>query len=552
MRGAFGIEKLQKNCDICNFIKYFVNFRGASLTRARARAIMEAYRDYRAERDGLLRTQKEDLFMKSYKLKHLSLLLAGLILAGSLVACANSGETGAPVGTAGDATDTAAAESETVDAAQAALDALEVSYGGRELAILGETPYCSELLEGEDDMSEVMNEAIHKRNTLFTEKCDLTYAIVNRDSGALQTLVRNEASAPTGEFQFIDTAMGTNAAMATSNLLYNMKEMNVDISGPWWDTGTADFELNGGVYFMTGSINTDDDHFTFVLMFNKDMQKTYANTVPNPYDTVRAWEWTLDHFHSITAGISQDNGDGKWDDKDTYGLATIGDLASAFFIGSNLRFVLNDESVEEPTLFLNEKSQMEKALHVIDTARKLYNENNTTLLEDGVNDTFNAFLESRALFYGHVSGLLSSVNASMVGDFGVLPIPKYDKAQELYHSYILGIGSSFSVINSIPDADVDTVGDLLEAFAILSHQHVRPVYYDTIVTSRNVRDPDSAEMLDILFQNRVYDMAMYFDLGMGSLVSNSVINDNDAFNSSYTKAAKVFGKRLNKLLAKLD
>ncbi len=448
-------------------------------------------------------------------------------------------------------TDSIETEIETVDEAQIALDAIKVSYGGRELAILGETPYCNELLDWTGDTSEVMSEAIHTRNTLFAERCDLTYAVIDRDSEALQALVRNEALASTGEFQFIDTAMGTTASMATSNLLYNLKNMNMNLSGPWWDTGTANFVLNGGVYFMTGSLNFDDDHFTFMLVFNKNMQKTYANTVPNPYETVRNGDWTLDYFHSVTSGISMDNGDGKWDGQDTYGFATLGEMANAFFIGADLRFVLNDDTVEEPILYLDNQSRMDKTLHVIDVSRKLFHEGNTTLLENTENDGYNAFIENRALFYGHVSGLLSLMNAEMEGDYGVLPLPKYDKAQELHHSYILNVASSFSVIKSVPDADAHTLGKLLEVYAILSHQYVRPVYYDTIVTSRNIRDSDSAEMLDMLFQNRIYDMAFYFELEMGDLVAYHVTRDSDGFYSDYKKASMGFDRRMNRLLEKL-
>ncbi len=489
--------------------------------------------------------------MKASHIKRLSLLLAGLLLFGSLAACANGDGEETTDAVSGSAP--AATEAETDDEIQSALDALgKLSYGGRELVILAEQQNVSEIIVTES-RADVINEAMHTRNTLMEERCDAVIEVSGANRDAMPGKIRNEAAAPTGDFQLIDNSLTPTTALVCDNLLYDLKKLDMDLTGPWWDTGTADFVVQGGVYFMTGSLNFNDDHFTYLLVFNKALQKTYANTVPDPYQTVRNGDWTVDYFQSILQGISADNGDGQWNGEDTYAMASHQSCADSFFVGSGLRFVLNDASAEEPTLFLENQGQMEKALNVLEIYRQIFNENHTALVETGDNATYNAFLEDRVLFFSNVSGILENLTHDMDGDFGAVPVPKYDKAQERYLTLIGGnYASCYSVTKSIPATDATLIGDLLEYFAILSHKYLAPAYYDTLVTSRNVRDAESAEMLTMIFSHRVYDMAFYFDLGFTNLTMSAIFSDSSTFNSTYSASAKTFDRRMSKLFKKLD
>ncbi len=489
----------------------------------------------------------------------LSLLLAILMMAGTLVACANDTED--PGKESGTSTG-AESEADTLDAADEALKALgDLDYDGRELTVLYNGSFKSEnyaeaSVSGEEgDSSKVINDAVYERNTLFGERYNLKYTCIERDSGALMTMVNNEATAPTGDFQFIDTRLGETATMTTSGVLYDLLDLGVDIEGPWWDTGTADFVLEGGVYFMSGSINTGDDQVTYVLIFNKKMQQTYATTVPNPYQTVRDWEWTLEYFNNIIQNISADNGDGKWDELDTYGFLTTWEYGNTFFLGSDLRYIINDATVEEPTLFLADSANMEKALNVLELSQAIYHNNNASFMSPPGQEALGvtAFKENRGLFFGEVVAHLPSLNQGMDAEFGILPVPKYDKAQEFYRTWTHGSGSAFAVTSAIPEKDKDTIGGLLTALAIMSHQYLKPAYYDITLTSRNIHDAESAEMMDLIFANRVYDLAFYFDqqLGFYDLFKSAVNADSDNYTSKYQQNAKRFKRTMDNLLRKL-
>ena len=494
--------------------------------------------------------------MKTKLMKLLCLSLAALMLLTCFVACAD--ETDDPK----DPSNTTASNEETADEVQAALDELgEIDWGGDDFTILymasfkGEVYAENGIVDKEGGSSQVINDAVYERNSLFEDRCNLVYKTIEKEAAAVITSVQNEASAPTGDFQMVDTRLGETSTLATSGYLYDFYELGVDLDQEWWDSGTAEFVLAGGVYFMSGSLNYGDDNVTYVLIFNKDMQKTYSNTVPDPYKTARDGEWTLEYFNNVIQGISADNGDGKWNELDTYGFINTWEYGNTFFIGSDLRYINNTDDEGEITLFLTDRAQMEKALDVLELSQAIYHNNNASYMSppgsEGLGQT--AFKENRGLFYGEVVNHLTPLTQEMEGEFGILPVPKYDKAQQFYRTWTHASGSTFSVTSAIPEAKAETMGILLEAYAVLSHQILKPAYYDTMLKSRGVQDAESAEILDLIFQNRVYDLAFYFDLGFYDVFKSNVNNKNsEKFASSYSSAAKGFDRKLKSILRKLE
>ena len=493
--------------------------------------------------------------MKTKLTKLLSLLLAGLMLLSGFVACADQTDDPAEQ-TSGGTTN----EDETKDPVQAALDDLgEIDYGGREFTVLygagqkEENYGVNETVDQEGGASQIINDAVYERNTLLEDRCNLVYGNIEGD---VSNMAKTEASAPTGDFQFMDTSLRDQAALATNGYLYDFNALGINLDGEWWDSGTASFVLADSVFFMTGSTNTRDDGVTYVLIFNKDMRKTYSETIPNPYDTVKSWEWTLDYFNNIIQGISSDNGDGKWDELDTYGFINTWEYGNTFFLASDLRYVINDDTVDYPELFLASSSNMEKALNVLELSRAIYHNNNASFMSPPGEEIkgLTAFKEGRGLFYGEVAQYLSALNREMTeGNYGVLPVPKYDKAQEFYRTWTHDSGSAFSVTSAIPEKDAEVIGQIMSAYAILSHQKLKPAYYDTMLKSRGVQDAESAEILDLIFQNRIYDLAFYFDLGFYDVFKSNVNDKNsERFSSAYSSAAKSFDRKLKGILRKLE
>ena len=488
---------------------------------------------------------------KSYRL--LGALLALLMSVSCFAACGESGENDE------NKEDGSTTEAETKNETQEALDAVgEVNWGGADFTILYTNDiagYTSEVFAesyaiGDGSASAVINDAVFERNTLFAERCKLQLKLVGRGSGAVMSAVSSENISGAGDYQFFTLPTSHAASLATGGQLYNYLNMDIDYEAAWWDQGTLEFALDGKVFFMNGAHNFVDDDVTFVMMFNKKLYSDHG--LEDLYTVVKNKEWTLDLFKSLIQGISAENGDGKWDENDTYGFCSPNTIGNTFFYGAGLQYIINNRDMAVPELALDE-GKLTKATDLLEKVREITLANNSSFIAPGGKEGLasDMFKDNRSLFYVEAASYLGGLNRSMDGDYGVIPIPKYDKAQEEYLTWTHSIGSTLVMPISIKNTE--ELPGVVETYVILSYMKVTPAYYDTMLTKRNIRDAESAEMLDIIFRNRVYDMAMYFtQLNLHELFSQAALKSSSNFASGYTKATRSFDRQIRKIMANLS
>ena len=123
-------------------------------------------------------------------------------------------------------------------------------------------------------------------------------------------------------------------------------------------------------------------------------------------------------------------------------------------------------------------------------------------------------------------------------EFGILPYPKMDEAQENY------ITSSHDTANvgAIPMTcgKADTMGAVLEVLARESAEDVVPAYYETALKVKYARDDQSSRMLDIIRYNisEVFPIAFgnyCNNLPLGYAFSNPLTGKKTDFVSNYVK-----------------
>ena len=489
-------------------------------------------------------------------IRFLCLILALLMVSSVFVACGDNGEAGNE-----DGKNTTAANTEVAtDPVEEALAELrsEVDWGGNDFGIIyvNDIGGYTEEVEAEPKSNDttgsgVINDAVFERNTLFEEYCNLNFVLIPTPNPSIGSRIQGEVQTATGDFHLITTTTDVAASNATSGYLYNYLDLDIDLEQEWWDAGTLDFALDGRVFFMDGPFNIVDDDVTFVFMFNKELRAEYK--IENPYDTVKAGDWTLEDFNSVVKELATENGDGKWDENDTYGFSTPGSIGNTFFYGAGLQYVMNSRDMDTPELVLDQK--MEQALNVLELARTIVLENNSTYVaphgSEGVSKE--VFIQGRSLFYCEAASYLRGLNANMEREYGVVPVPKYDKAQANYTTWRHSIGSTLSIPTSVAKNDMEQYAMVLETYTLLSQKYVRPAYYEVMLTTRNVQDVESSEMLDLIFLHRTYDMAMYFtNLGFASLFESAVLSSGSNFASSYASNSKRFDKQVANILRMLQ
>ena len=83
----------------------------------------------------------------------------------------------------------------------------------------------------------------------------------------------------------------------------------------------------------------------------------------------------------------------------------------------------------------------------------------------------------------------------MNATFGIVPIPKYDEAQDRYYSHRTHVCLTMSI--PVTNAQPDRTGAILDTFAYLSNRDILPIYYNVKVAQKG---------LGIISESRGFDI----------------------------------------------
>ena len=359
------------------------------------------------------------------------------VIAALLTACENgeTAETEKTADTAG-GTDTETA-AETLSEQEQLLAALPTGdYGGYDFMMLNnESNFAYTQMGAEELTGEGINDAIYNRNLSIGERFNVKIVgdMDASDAGKLTSMVKAADSTYDAAFLMTSSA-GSNAQ--NGDFLDITALPDIDITKPYWDQSCIhDLSIGGKVYFMTGDISTIDKKATWILMFNKNLVTSFD--LESPYTLVNEGKWTVDKFREMSADVSTDlNGDGTMDQADQYGLATTPDTVYGLFYSCGGRFVEKDAD-DLPVFSVD----VDKCSSILEKTGAIMSDRNATLLsslikgeENPIVTIQNCFIEGRSLFYGEVMFHVNRLR-EMADDFGIIPMPKYDEAQEHYITY---------------------------------------------------------------------------------------------------------------------
>ncbi len=201
--------------------------------------------------------------------------------------------------------------------------------------------------------------------------------------------------------------------------------------------------------------------------------------------------------------------------EDQWGIIGSGFNTIALAAGAGERIIDKDEKDRPFISLFTEKYikcfELSYEMHV-DNDYCLYAERYVSKYADPWTDCIEkAFVDGRALF--NFSGINRvTLFRSMEVDFGILPVPKFDDAQNDYYS-VVSCASSSSVGVPATAADLERTGIIIEALSAESYVTLTPAYYEISLKTKLSRDTESSDMLDIIFANRVFDLANVYNWG---------------------------------------
>jgi hypothetical protein len=137
----------------------------------------------------------------------------------------------------------------------------------------------------------------------------------------------------------------------------------------------------------------------------------------------------------------------------------------------------------------------------------------------------------------------------MQTNFGVIPFPKLDEAQQKYYTYSSNGVPLFAV--PITNPDLERTGIIAEALAAESSKTVIPAYIDVALGNKYLRDDDSKPMIDIILNSRVYDLAYSYQWSsIGATINNAMVKNDRNIVSIYEKNADKVKKAIDATIEK--
>lgn len=357
--------------------------------------------------------------------------------------------------------------------------------------------------DSQEYLSDPMNKAMYDREILVEEYLgiDINY-ILEGTYNAVHTSVNQMVMSGDDTYQLVLThCIGAVNALFSDDLLYDFYDFEyVDLTADWWNQD-ANKSLSTGnhLYFTASDMLLPDPN---CILVNLDLIDLYE--LENPYDLVRDGKWTLDKMMEMMEPITVDNGDNVWDINDQYGLGTPNNwYLNSFFYSSGITLTDKDESGQfylsldnERTYTLMEK--LDALLNGDDTYVYPWNNNN-------IDEKTLDISKGRVLFNVATVRRLYTMRDTKI-NYGILPFPKLDEAQERYTN------NSWASLMCVPKTvqNPEMIGKAIELLAYYSETTTIPAYFDIMLGAKLSRDPDSVEMLNIIFDNIVYDAGFNF------------------------------------------
>ena len=356
---------------------------------------------------------------------------------------------------------------------------------------------------------EAINDAVYNRNAVVCDRYNFKIEEMGAESGDPVSDARKAVQAGENAFDVILAGNSINP-MITDGMLLDLNAMPyMDMTRPWYDQNANESLSIGHKLFVScGELNIMDNDATWSILFNKAMAEDLG--FDSFYDMVKEGTWTQDVLLSAMEAASIDlNGDGQRDAADQWGNVGEGFDVMGYMIGAGARCFTKDAD-DMPVLdVLSER--------YVDAYAKAHAINDNTDICFTINkagswdvlDT--VFTEGRCLF-SYVGLNRVTLFREMEADFGILPTPKFDEAQEEYHNVVSTWGANFFAVPKTTE-DMERTGIILEALSAESLYTLTPAYYDVTLKTKAARDEESSAMLDIIFASRVFELGNFYGWG---------------------------------------
>jgi len=430
----------------------------------------------------------------------------------------------------------------------------EITFNGYEFRMLGKGTsvlhWQSKDLAADEYTGEPINDAVYERNNYVGSRFDVKFREIDVGNFYAQDAEVNiSVQANTDDYDMV-ALMPERIISSFINKGYIIDLYTVpymDLTQPWYDQNAIEqISIGHKLFCVTGAMLTMDDDATTGVFFNKNL--AISNELPDLYELVKEGKWTIDKLIEFaTVAANDTNGDGEMTAmEDTWGALSQQTMSLSLNSAIGKTLITKDEN-DLPVVNIYD----EEYIAMYEKVLSLQNNWDITLYAEAQQGFSEVFVECMDVTFSSGRGLFNicpinrfSLFRDMEDDYGIVPNPKFDENQEEYYSFV-NLWCSNSIAIPKTASDLERTGIIIEALSAESLYGLTDAYYETTLKSKEARDSESGQMLDLIFSNRIYDLANMFNWGNVYSVMCSLTGNQSKDIGMYASTMKNIEKKLN-------
>lgn len=400
--------------------------------------------------------------------------------------------------------------------------------------------FYSESLDGE-----VVNDTICNTVRVVEERfnCDITTVSSGTDDNAHANQIKSAVLAGDNAYQLMTCHDALAGNLSMSGLFANFYDIPyLNFEKPWWHEVDR-LTVLGQCYLAISDLSYNSLSRTWTIFVNRDKMTDYNLEIP--YSAVQNGTWTLDMLIKMTKNVYEDLNGNSVSDKnaDFYGFAIEPEcygLLESFGLETTQK---DDTDILNINFDKNKMSSLvEKVYSWLFESTGAY----STMVGNGW--PTEEFRTGRLLFArSWMSDAVTAFRMENDLNYGILPIPKYDEAQE---SYVQITYPYPILVPSTAQNDFNNIGLIVEAWSAQGYKEVYPAYYEIALKQKYTQDSESMIMLEIINDNKCMSFSWVYEnwQGFNRTLNAMVTGKTSDFASYYAKFLPSAEKRVEILI----
>ncbi|MGM9626308.1 MAG: hypothetical protein ACI3XM_11455 [Eubacteriales bacterium] len=382
-------------------------------------------------------------------------------------------------------------------------------FGGQEFKLLT-TVHAAYEYVAEEETGDIVEDAVYKRNRAVEELLNVNFTFIEEpghwaDKDSFNKLIKNSVMAGDGAYDLVSGTMVCVIPTAAEGIFMNVLDLPyIQLENPWWVQGLEDsLAIDGKLFGFVGDGSLSLYKDLSVLFFNKKLLADYD--LPDPYQMVKDGTWTLDRMIEMSKAVSVDlNGDGKMKiEDDVFGFYSHDVPRRGFQTAMEVEIIGFDNDNHPYVAELKDAD-----VTLISKFFDFTEMDNVTSIDMSDHKEFSTtFVQDKTLFFCEFL-YATDYMRDMQSDFGIVPLPKRDEAQESYHTQIGTSTSLYFIPTTTNNPELTSM--VCEAMCYYSYLDVIPTYYEVALKEKYTRDETVKEILNIIRSSATIDFTFAY------------------------------------------